>query len=885
MTREITVQDGATVTQNFTLELDIVGLGEVFVTGALSERARGRSEVAVGRINAEELAERVRYQDISQLIAGKVPGVNIQTASGNVGGGVRFNMRSGASFGGGTPLIIIDGIRIDSGQYYGFGVGGQNLSALATMNPSDIENIDILKGPAAAALYGTDAANGVVIITTRRGQLAAAGQTNLALTYSGTMGGNSQAIQYTEATAGYTVANANAGFQTGPIMEHVIGASGGSSAVRFFGQYTHRDEEGILPGNYLERRSFRANFDAYPYDNLVISASAGYSLNSVARPQNDNNIQGYLGNVLLLPIPYDFTDSLAVFAFNDLTRTNQYTGSFEVRYDPIPDLTLRAQAGIDMADIRQDQTFPQGFSYPGGAGTLGQRNVFTRENDQVSFQVDARYRYDIIPELRATSSVGVQGFDRRNRTLNFAIRDFPSDMITEVGAGVAFQSTGEFFINERQIGVLFDQSLDYDDTYLLGFGGRYDMASSIAPNAPDVFYPFIRGAVLLNRFDFIPDLFTLFKPRVAYGESGILPGTFFAIPLLFGTAPGGHGGGAVPIQIGNDEIQPERVREFEFGLDVEFGDLASVEATYYIQNARNSIVLMPLAPSTGLSVTPVPYNVGAIDGSGFELGINVSPIRTQDVYLDISKIFSWQTNEVKDIGGADPMFDTWSMNVIMPGLPRAAFLVPEVRGALFDEDGVYAGVDVGGSAPDERVYLGTPYPTTNGSFSLSLTLFQDISLYTMIDYALGLKVMNMTDQFRADFGNLIEREELAVQLETLTPGTPEYIEAAHAFARTDGRFDHNFIEDGDYLKLREISLRFDVTRYVTQYTGFTALRSAALQLSGRNLWMTSRYSGPDPEVNTSGSSDTTGLPVNREGMDFLTLQQPRTFLVTLTVGL
>lgn len=882
---QVTVAAGRTATQNFALQPDLTGIEEVVVTGALSERARSRSEVGVSRLNAEEFTERVRYQDISQLLNGKIAGVNVQAASGNVGGGIRFNVRSGGGLAGGQPLIFIDGVRIDNSQFTGFGVGGQNLSALSTLNPSDIANIDVLKGPAAAALYGTDAAQGVVLITTRRGQISRSGDPTFAINYNGTTGANTQQFRYDETTAWRTFENANRTFVNGAIQEHILGVSGGSGVFRYFAQGNMRDEDGIQIGNTLQRRGIRANFDAFPRQDLTFSFSGNYVLNSVARPQNDNNVQGWLGNTILAPTPYNFLDSLAIAAIADITRTNQYTASFETRYTPIAGLTLRAQAGIDAGDARQDQTYPPGFNYP-GITTLGERRVFTRENDQVTFDASARYAYSITPSLQASSSLGLQGFDRRVRTFNFTIRQFATDLITSTGSGTQYQGTGEFFQNERQLGLLYDQSLDYQDTYLLSFGARYDVASSIGAEAPDVIYPFVRGALRLDRFSFAPQEFALLKLRAAYGQSGVLPGSFQSIPILYGANAGGNGAGAVPFQIGNSEIKPERIGEFEIGLDAELvGGLASVEATYYVQDARDSIVLIPNAPSSGLTATAQPFNVGAISGRGFELALNVSPVRSRNFTADLSTLFNFQTNKVRDIGDGQPIFDGFSVNVIKPDLPRSAFYMPVVRGARFNDEGRYIGIDVN---PNERTFLGIPYPKYNGSFSGNFTFFQDVSLYALFDYALGLSVLNSTRQFQAQFGNLRERSDLAVQLglqpprdgiQPLTVGSPEYREAANRYARTDGSQRSNFIEDADYLKLREVSVRFDVSRYLAQAPGFQGVRSAALSLAGRNLWTTTKYTGIDPEVNFAGSASLS------QGQDFLTLQQPRTFTATLSLGI
>ncbi len=523
-TQSVVVRAGQTTTLNFGLQADLTGLEEVVVTGALSERSLSRSEVAVSRINAADLTDIQQYSDVNQLLNGKVAGVSVQPSSGNVGGGIRFNVRGGGGLNGdGQPLIYIDGIRVDNAQYDGLGAGGQGIGALSGLAPDDIATIDVLKGPAAAALYGTDASNGVVIITTKRGQLGGGGNSPLPfqINYSGTTGVNQQQFDYDPLTGGETFEDANAIFQDGGIMQHTIGVSGGSSAVRYFTQFDYRDEDGILPTNFQNRRNIRANFEAFPLSNLQLSATSSYNYNSVGQPQNDNNILGYLGNTLLFPTSYQFTDSAAVNNIRSEYLTNQFLGSFEARYTPIPNLTLRAQAGLDASDTRGDQTFPSNFVYSGR--TNGERQVYTRANDQISFLVNGRYQYRPTADLNAATSVGVQGFDRRLRTFTFGIQDFATNLIEDAGAGAEYQFSGEFFNNLRQIGIIAEQSVDFKDTYFATVGFRNDYASTIGQNAPSVVYPLARAAVRLDRFDAVPSLFSILKLRAAYGASGQLP--------------------------------------------------------------------------------------------------------------------------------------------------------------------------------------------------------------------------------------------------------------------------------------------------------------------------------------------------------------------------
>ena len=914
---QVTVAAGQRISQSFSLAPDLAGLEEVVVTGALSSRSRSRSEVAVSRIDAAELTDVQQYGDVNQLLNGKVAGVSVQPSSGNVGGGIRFNVRGGGGLNGdGQPLIYVDGIRVDNSQVTGFGVGGQGVGALSGLAPDDIATIDVLKGPAAASLYGTDASNGVVLITTKKGTIGGGPNSPLpfSVTYSGTTGLNTQQFDYDELTAGNTADDANGIFQDGGIQQHTFGVSGGSSAVRYFTQFDYRDEDGIVFGNFQDRRSLRGNFEAFPLSNLSIGINSSYTFNTIGSPQNDNNILGYLGNTLLFPVSYQFTDSVAVRAVDTQFRTNQFLGSAEARYTPIDQLQLRAQFGLDASDTRQDQTFPSDFVYSGV--TNGERNAFFRENDQISFLLDARYGYEPTTGLNATTAIGVQGFDRRVRTLNVGIQNFATALIPDIGAGADFQAAGEFFNNLRQFGLLAEQSVDYNDTFFLTASIRNDYASTIGLNAPSVFYPGVRGAIRLDKFDFSPELFTVMKLRAAYGESGQLPGSFDGVPLLYAVEVGGDGPGATIQQIGNLNIEPERVSEFETGIDFEVADRVSVEFTYYRQKANESIFGRQLAPSTGLVASSVPFNVGEIVVDGLEFALNATPLVTRNAVVDLGFILSYQTNEVQSVGvdsegnPLPPLYDGFDVNVLKPGLPRAAFYVQPINGALFNATtGVYSGIDRGVqvnadgtpvdsdcNVEDDRCYRGNPYPDFNGSFTASINLFQDFTFYALADFATGLNVFNNTDAFRAQFGNYTQRSDLADQLgfttttaadgtvdqgdfPDLTPQTQEYIDAANAYARTNGTDDDNFIREADYLKLREVTVRYNVGRLLSQTPSLSMVRTASLALSARNLFQTSKYDGIDPEVNFNGARSLS------RGTDFLTLQNPRQFFLTLTLGI
>jgi len=869
--RSVNVGSGETVV-NAELQPDLSGLEEVVVTGIASETSKAAAEVSVSRVSAEDYTASNTYQSVSQLLGGKVAGVKINASSGNAGSGIRFDMRSGGGLNGqGQPVIYIDGVRVDNTEIVGFGVGGQGTSTLAGLNPEDIASIDILKGPAGAALYGTSGSNGVVLITTKKGAVGASAESNVNIRYKTTVGVNQQSYEYTEEDA-LSYEDANAIFRDGNIMQHTLSASGGNNYIRYFTSFDMRDEEGIMRNNSLDRDAFRANFDVFPNEDLTISVSSSYTLTSNARPQNDNNIFGYLGNTLLFPTSYAFTDSTAIEALENTVDNERFVGSIQFTYSPIDDLEIRGSIGYDGSTIRNDETRPADESYSGV--TNGERSIWNRNNKQYTYDINARYNYDITEDISSTTIVGGQLFNRRRTTNFFQKQNFQTALITNIGAGSDFQQGDESFLHTRELGIFAQEELNYDDTYFLTLGIRRDFAAAVGAEAPNIWYPKASIAVRLDRLGIAPEGFNFVKFRAAYGETGVLPGLTDGEQLLWEAEASGYGAGGVIDFIGNPEVQPERVKEFEFGLDLEFKSDYSLELTYYNQRANDSIIDFNNAPSTGRTASAVPFNVGEVKGWGVEAYLRATPIRNQDFQLDIGLIGNYADNEVTDLGGAQPIFDAFDLNVIKEGLPRSAFYVPKVNGALFDGSGAYAGVDV----DEERSYAGRVVPEYSGSVDLTVR-YKDFSLYALGEWTKNVQVFNSTLSFGAIFGNYKKRNDLSDQLDNLTPGTPEYREVAHAYARTNFNHDWNYIEDADYFKLSEVSLSYNFTNLLRNQLSATFVRSLRLSVSGRNLWISTLYSGADPTVNFRGALD------NSRNQDFLTLQSPRVYNFTLSLGL
>lgn len=874
---------GNSIEQDFTLTEDVFESETIVVTGIASKTSKSVSEIAVSRVPAAELTAVQSYQGINQLLSGKVAGVQLKPTSGNVGGGFSFFVRGGGGLNGTEqPLIYIDGIRVDDSQILGYGRGGQGYSVLANLNVQDIENIEVLKGPAAAAMYGTNASNGVVLITTKGGKFVPGVGKAISIDYRFNYGVNSQSFKY-KAEDFESVADndrANGIYRDGLIHDHYLTASGGTGMLKYFTSFQSRDEQGILDPSKGSRQTVRANISAYPSDNVSLTVKSGFTSNVLQAPNNDNNIYGYLGNTLLAL--WGFLDSTAVANFQDVNANNQFLGSIDFNWSPIKDMQVKAGVGLEDSDWREDQTYPATYSY--GTIAKGRRNIWNRHYRGLTYDLNARYAYDIIEGLHGESVIGTQISDRKTSTNFMASETFGSAYVMNIGAGATIRGYDETFGHSRDAGLYFENSFNYLNTYFWTLGIRRDYASAVGKEAPAITYPKVSGAVRLDKLVDLPLEIELLKLRAAYGISGQLPGNVDGIPLLWTARNAGDGIGAVLASIGNPSIQPEQIKELEVGFETEFLKMFSLEFTYYSMDATNSIINKANAVSSGLTASSVPFNVGSVQSSGIETLLQFHPIRGRDMDLSFTFIWNYQTNEVKDLGGAQPIFDGFDVNVVKEGMKKHEFYTWKSVGYTTNPTtGLYSTSTVSA----DRVDLGNPYPDNYGSFSVNFRFLTNFNFYALAEFGMGNKIFNLTKEFAIQFGNNTRANELraALGLTTskpevtrLTPGSAEYDAAAKEYASMDYRYDGNFIEDADFLIIREMSLSYDLTSLVADYLPGNYIRNLVAGISAYNFFKFSKYTGGDVEVNFAGSRSLS------RGQDFLTLQNPKVFNFFVQIG-
>ena len=434
---------------NFILQQDVFDIGQVVVTGIASERSIGNTEVSVSRLDASELSETNSFSDMSQLLYGKVAGVDIRKSSGNVGGGWRFDVRAGGGLNGSEqPVIYLDGIRIDNAEYNTSFTGGQGFSTLADLNPEDIESIEVLKGPAGATSYGTNGSNGVVIITTKKGQgIGRKDGRNFSMMYKRIQGTNEPSYKFsTDQDGYYSAEDINAVLTPGDINQQYFSIFGGNSSLNYFISFDDRYEEGITiekDNNYMDRKTARLNLDIVAAKNLTISVSSNYIYNKMTMPMNDNNLYGWMANTIYSPAwtdhqPYFFTDSVSIASVKYSALSKRFLGSIGLNYRPFSDskllsgFKLTGRIGIDDSHIKENATYRPDLFYPDMPA--GSRYSSVRQNQEISYEMGISFRYKT-GSLNTNTSLTTQAFDRRYGILGLEKQNFITPAISNIGAG------------------------------------------------------------------------------------------------------------------------------------------------------------------------------------------------------------------------------------------------------------------------------------------------------------------------------------------------------------------------------------------------------------------------------------------------------------------
>lgn len=917
----VQVTAGQVSTADFELSVEALALEEVVVTATGLQRSREVGN-AVASIEATEVVESTQPTSVEGLLQSQSPGVAIRSNTGTVGTAGDIKIRGAGSISlTNRPLVYVDGTRITSGAFDA-GVSGQDYSRLNDLNPSEIENIEIVKGPAASTLYGTEAAGGVIRITTKQG---AEGTTryNLRVEYGANWDHNEYQPTVWNPRSFFGEAakdtlyfmrllETDNPFRTGQEKTFSGNARGGVQGLSYYVSGQFADREGQTHRNQFERYNFRANVSITPSEDLDIRVSNGAVRSFTELPDADNSgagliAQSYLGFPWVMPIEhrdpndpsgqavrtcpqnvelarltgaalsrvgFDGCSEKPGFGGRDqadlrtLTNSNQtlrYTGSAELTHTPLDAWTNRLTVGYDYVTDRWTELTPVDPARPFGSSSRGDLDNRQVRGQNLTLEASSALDVGLTEDLSSVTTLGFQYFREAQEQVEATGEIFPAGS-PAVNNAVLNEGT-DSYTETRTLGFFVQEQFSWRDRVFLTPAVRLDDNSAFGRELGLKTYPRVSGSWVVSDEAFAPDFLDVLKLRGAWGMSGKQPGANDALGLL-SPSPVIMGGeevlGVSPSRPGNEELEPETGKELEVGFDMRtWQRRLGLQFTAYFQNTEDALVQRPLAASSGFPGSRW-ENLGAMKNRGVEVSADVTALDRPDLSSEWQLSFSTNHNEVTKL--EDPIILGAERHV--EGYPFAGYWTKPV----FINDAGEVEVR------DEFEFMGeSGFPKWEGSLSHTLRLFEgDLTFYGNFAFAGGHKLLNFSDVFRCRWIGGGTYGGVCSGIHKTNPDGSYTDEARIKQRASLNNFSSRpWVEDADWAKLRTLSMRVQLPE---RWISFVDVRDVSLRLVAENLATWTGYSGMDPENNWSGGTD------EDERAEFYTVPPGRRVLTTLTVS-
>jgi TonB-dependent starch-binding outer membrane protein SusC len=909
-TRTVNVATGGAASVAFTLTQTAVALDELVVTGTAGRQERRAQAAVVSTINAAQIVENAPVVNVSQILAARTPGVSITSHSGTSGTAQNIRIRGAASLNlSNEPIVFIDGIRADSRATQLYGVGGQGTSRLNDVRPEDIESIEVVKGPAAATLYGADASAGVIQIITKRGRTGSGFSQSISAEYNTIDANFTPEANWGACSAAHVTQEARTlcfgqpvgtivrdnplvrynVFRQGEMRSLNWSGRGGGENYGYFLSLGGDNELGTLPSNEYNRASGRFNFSFVPTPQLRFEAGMGLIRTFTRLPDNDNNIYGYLGGGMLgSPLTVGTANdgwfganrqTEAIAAIDNHSVAMRTTPTFTVSYSPVAWFTNRLNVGADMTRTEAQNFFPRNLIGWYGTADLNSGWIGQSRQNRDAYTVDylGNMTTAFGSNISADFSFGGQFISTRSDLTNATGIGLITNAANAVNAA-ATSTGGQTFSESRQIGLFTQAQLGFNDRLFVQVAGRMDQSSAFGADAEPFFSPKLGVSYVLSDEAFFQPyrgFMNTLRLRAAWGTTGRSPTsgaiqTFAAAPFAI-TTTGLVQGGIVPSNPGNPNLRPERGTELEAGFDAELiNGRLGFEVTYFDKTSRDIILAQPLPPSLGFGQNPL-VNIGEMVNRGFEVATTARIFELPNFAWEARLGFNTLHNEITDLGGIEP-FGTMYRRI--EGRQAGAFHSQVIREVVTDPARAAAVCRPGQTScaivSDTLEFLGNFLPTFEGSFSNTITLARNIRLTGNVDWKSDFMLYNNTAQFRERSFGTAERwvrrneEGFATQESNIRRYGP-FVNEATGQAVGVASINEEYIERGDFVRLRELALTYSLPNTLTGRFGAS---SASVTLAGRNLALWTDYTGTDPEISGQPLDD-----FNR--WDFLTVPQAR----------
>ena len=911
-------------TYEIILSADGIGLDEVLVIG-YSPVKRKDLVGSVASIDAKDID--VQAGSTVQSALRNAPGVVVQQSSGAPGAGYNIRVRGSTSVtASNEPLFVVDGVPVIAGSFSQVGIGGQQTNALADLNPADIESMEILKDASTTAIYGSRAANGVVLITTKSGQ---AGKTKININSSYGFNEPIKLIDVVD-NVGYTdyieerygtrdisaldpsldttVYNnwQDLIYNSNPITSTDVSMSGGDIKTKFYASLSYDDNQGALEGTRFSRYSGRLNLNHNASDKLQTVFNLGYSNSNNKLIQNDNNIYGATSSSILLPPTVrvrnqDGTFGSAFGLENPIAATTEYqnrlisnrlTGNVSATYFFVDELSFTAKLGADIVSVRQNTFEPSTLQ--------SSANGVVQEGSTTDTRIINEYTLNYNGSFGTTQFTAVAGaiFQRDDIRRNFFVtndvptNNFPSADAAANPSTVAGDLTGD--VLHSYIG---NVNFNFGSSLYLTASVRADGSSRFVNDQWGVFPGLAVGYNFANSGSI--GVFDLLKVRASYGLTGNNNiGNFTTRQLYAGGATYLDAPGIAPTQIGNPDLVWETTAQFDAGLDLAFlDDRIGATFDFYVKNTSDLILNRPIPTTSGFTV--VPQNIGDMRNLGFEASLTFVNVQEEDFNWTTSLFGAVNKNEVQSLFEDQPS-DFGFATRLAVGEPIGSFFGYETDGifqnqAEIDEVnalndgrdyqlGVAPGdirfVDQNGDGiinDDDRTFIGNALPDFTGGVDNTLS-YKGIDLSFFFQFNLGNEVYNNNLAFAEGLNSVFAPTVRAYENAWRQEGDGDvFPRITGGSGASNNRQDSDrFVEDGSFVRLKTATLAYNLPRSATDLIN---LRSIRIFARGTNIITWTNYSWFDPEVNTFGDANVA------LGTDFLTSPVSRTIEFGINLGL
>ncbi len=947
------------ITQVVPADKDVIDVSFVLNTTMLKETvvtALGvsKEKKSLGYSVSEVSGDDVRRSGEANIIEGlaaKAPGLEVVGSGGTPGASTKVTLRGPTDFSGpNQPIIVIDGVIMDNStnvptagdQPFNVNLSGINESNRALdINPDDIESVSILKGPAAAALYGSSAANGAIVYTTKRGK---AGK-NFGATFSSSVNidkvsqlpklqevyaqGNHgvSSRDYSNSWGGLAANPRNPYddfFKTGYTYTNNVAIYGGTENSSLRLSVGNTNQTGIVPNSSLKRTTARLTADTKINDQFSAGGTVDYSNTAAVRVQNGSNTAGTMLTLTRTPVDFDIRN----YAHNDGTQnvyfdgydnplysayknpytdeTNRMIGNVFLDYKPLKNLSATWKVGTDMYNTTTQQVYAVS-SYGNDAGDgSGQVNNSSLQYRNLNSDLILKYNTDLGKNFGLDALLGYNFRYEQSASIFARGRTLTVPNFYNLSNAAELYSSDEQSYQKTNAAYL-DATLNFKHMLYLNLTGRNEWNTAYGKNGKSYFYPKADLSWVFTEAFKMPKWFSFGKIRAAYANVGIAPPlysnkTYYSVPFF---TDGYSNGNTLPYlgqaglnqatTLGNASLRPEVVSDMEVGTNLSFfTNRITVDFTYYQETSKDLLLPQPVAASSGYLARYV--NAGTMTNKGIELAVGGDPIKTKN--FDWNIMVGWSQNKNKVTYLADGV-QQFNYEVGFGGLSSYA-IVGQPFGVFYGTSWKRNGngdllLDANGLPqlnPTSTV-VGNPNPkwlmNINNTFTYKAWTFG-----FLWDIRKGGDIWNGTEQSLNTKGKsaaTADRNSTYAINGVYDAGTPNEGQAhttnligydgsnADYFTYYKGQngADENAIQDGSWVRLRSVSLSYRFD--LTKGTKKYVFKYVEVGASGRNLLLFTKYTGVDPETSLTGAGS------NIKGFDYFNNPGTKSVMFNLKFGI